>query len=171
MPSPIADPRQEEVVELERLVGLLRNPPRTSKVLNLVPPRVLKWDSEISDFFSELMPPHEFSQAPFLDRDGNYRLITSNAVARWTASNYEVKSGMILDKTQISEVASYSEEGDRLLCRRYDLSAQEAIDILTTPTGVPPTAILLTDTGHGSGKAMGLVVKADLPALYKSLQL
>jgi len=169
--KPIADPRETEVIELERLVGILRNPPRVSAVFDLVPPVVLRWDSEVSDFFSELMPPKEFSQAPFTDQDGNYRLITSNAVARWAASSYEVNSGVILEKTQIAEVAGHSEEGDKLLCRRHDLTSQEAIDLLTTLKGIPPAAILLTDTGHERGKAMGLAVRADLPSLYRSLQL
>lgn len=169
--KPIADPRDTEVEELEKLVAILRNPPRVSAVLDLVPPVVLRWDSEVSDFFSELMPPKEFSQAPFTDQDGAYKLITSNAVARWAASSYEVNSGVIIEKTLISEVADYSEEGDKLVSRRQDLTCQEAIDILTNPNGIPPAAILLTDTGHERGRAMGLAVKADLPALYKSLQL
>lgn len=169
--KPIADPRDTEVEELEKLVAILRNPPRVSAVLDLVAPVVLRWDSEVSDFFSELMPPKEFSQAPFTDQDGTYKLITSNAVARWAASSYEVNSGVIIEKTLISEVADYSEEGDKLVSRRHDLTCQDAIDILTNPNGIPPAAILLTDTGHEHGRAMGLAVKADLPALYKSLQL
>lgn len=169
--QPIADPRDTEVEELEKLVAILRNPPRVSAVLNLVAPVVLRWDSEVSDFFSELMPPKEFSQAPFIDQDGAYKLITSNAVARWAAASYEVNSGVIIEKTLISEVANYSEEGDKLVSRRQDLTCQEAIEILTNPNGIPPGAILLTDTGHERGRAMGLAVKADLPALYKSLQL
>jgi hypothetical protein len=169
--KPIADPRDTELVELEKLVSILRNPPRVSSVLDFVTPVVLRWDSEVSDFFSELMPPKEFSQAPFTDQDGTYKLITSNAVARWAASSYEVNSGVIIEKTLIAEVANYSEEGDKLVSRRHDLTCQEAIDILTNPNGIPPAAILLTDTGHEGGRAMGLAVKADLPALYKSLQL
>lgn len=168
---PIADPRDTELVELERLVLILQNPPRVSAVLDLVEPVVLRWDSEVSDFFSELMPPKEFSQAPFTDQDGSYRLITSNAVARWAASSYEVSSGVIIEKTLIGEVAKHSEEGDKLVIKRHDLTSQEAIDILTNANGIPPAAILLTDTGHEQGRAMGLAVKADLPSLFKSLQL
>jgi hypothetical protein len=167
--QPIADPRDSEVSEIEKLVQIIRNPPRVSSILQLVPPVVLRWDSEVSDFFAELMPPKEFSQTPFLDEAGGYRLITSNAVARWAASSYEVSSGLILEQTQIADVAKFCEEGDRLVCRRQDLSAQSAIDILTDPQGVPPAAILLTDTGHDNGRAMGLAVKSDLPLLFKAI--
>lgn len=168
---PIADPRESEVVELERLVELLRRPPRVLEVLKLVPPVVLSWDSEVSDFFNELMPPKEFSQAPFIDEAGKYKLITSNAVARWAASSYEMNNGIILEKTRIADVALHSEEGDRMVCCRQDLTVQGAIDILTSPPGIPPAAILLTDTGHERGRAMGLAVKADLPVLYQAIQL
>lgn len=167
--QPIADPREAEVIQLERMVEILRNPPRVSSVLSLVPPVVLRWDAEVSEFFREMMPPKEFSQAPFLNEEGKYQLITSNAVARWAASSYEVSSGVILESSQIADVAKYSEEGDKLVCLRQDITAQTAIDILTSPSGIPPAAILLTDTGHEKGRAMGLAVKADLPALYKSI--
>lgn len=169
--KPIADPRDAEVEQLEKIVAFLRDPPRVSAVLGLVAPVVLTWHSEISDFFSELMPPKDFSQAPFVDEDGTHKLITSNAVARWAAASYEANHGVILEKTLIAEVANFSEEGDNLVSRRHDLTCQEAIDILTNPNGIPPAAILLTDTGHEHGRAMGLVVKADLSDLYKSLQL
>ena len=140
-------------------------------MLNLAPPRVLSWDSEISEFFSELMPPLEYSQAPYLDQDGSHRLITSNAVARWAATNYESSSGVLIDKSRITDVASYGEEGDRLVCLKKDLTAQQAIEILTSPEGMPPAAILLTDTGHETGRAMGLAVRADLPNLFRATQL
>ena len=166
--QPIADPRDSEVAEIERLVEILKNPPKVSQVLNLTPPVVLSWDSEVSDFFNELMPPKDFSQAPYVDEAGAYKLITSNAVARWAASSYEVKNGALIESARIVDVAMYSEDGDKLACRRHDLTAQAAIDILTDPRGIPPAAILLTDTGHENGKAMGLVVKADLPGLYKA---
>lgn len=167
--QPIADPRGSEVIQLERMVEILRNPPRVSSVLSMRPPVVLSWDSEVSDFFSEMMPPKEFSQAPFLNLEGKYQLITSNAVARWTASNYEVTSGVILESIQISDVAKYSEEGDKLVCHRHDIAAQVAIDVLSSPKEITPVSILLTVAVHENGKAMGLVVKADLPALFKSV--
>jgi hypothetical protein len=167
----IADPRPSEVTEIERLVEILRNPPKVSQVLELTPPVVLSWDSEVSDFFSELMPPKDFSQAPYVDEAGFYKLITSNAVARWAASSYEVKSGALIESARIVDVAGYSEDGDKLACKRHDLTAQSAIEILTDPSGIPPAAILLTDTGHENGKAMGLVVKADLPSLFKATSL
>ena len=164
----IADPRDSEVTEIERLVEILKNPPKVSQVLKLTSPVVLRWDSEVSDFFNELMPPKDFSQAPYVDEAGTYKLITSNAVARWAASSYEVKSGALIESARIVDVAMYSEDGDKLACRRHDLTAQAAIDILTDPRGIPPAAILLTDTGHENGNAMGLVVKADLPSLFKA---
>lgn len=169
--KPIADPRDSEVAEIEKLVEILKNPPKAAKVLNLVPPKVLDWDSEISEFFVELMPPKDFSQAPFRDRNGEYRLITSNAVARWAAAAYEQSSGAIMETSIIEAVAEYCEEGDRLLCARIDLSAQRTIDLLTSPEGVPPAAVLLTDTGHHSGDALGLAVRADLPTLYRAVSL
>ena len=165
---PIADPRDSVVREIERLVDIIKNPPKLIEVLALQPPLVLRWDSEISDFFAELRPPREFSQAPFLDENGQHKLITSNAVARWAASNYQVSNGVLIDRSQISDVAKFSEEGDRLVCERQDITAQRAIDLLSSPQGIPPAAILLTDTGHETGRAMGLAVRADLPALYQS---
>ena len=167
--DPIADPRDSEVIGIEKVLEILRNPPKASEILRLVTPVVLNWDSEISEFFDELMPPKDFSQAPYLDQDGKYQLVTSNAVARWAATNYEKNSGAVIESSIVSEVAQFCEEGDHLVCEKHDVSAQAVIDILTSSSGIPPAAVLLTDTGHTSGKAMGLIVKADLPILYGAL--
>ena len=164
--DPIADPRDAEVVGIERVLEILKNPPKAIEILSLATPVVLRWDSEISEFFEELMPPKEFSQAPYLDKEGKYQLVTSNAVARWAATNYERNSGAVMESAIIAEVALFSEDGDQLVCAKQDVSAQAVIDILTSSTGIPPAAVLLTDTGHASGRAMGLLVKADLPLLY-----
>jgi hypothetical protein len=169
--DPIADPRDSEVVGIEKVLEILRNPPKASEILKLVTPVVLSWDSEIGEFFDELMPPKEFSQSPYLDKDGKYQLVTSNAVARWAATNYEKNSGAVIESTIVSEVAQFCEEGDHLVCEKHDVSAQAVIDILTSSSGIPPAAVLLTDTGHTSGKAMGLVVRADLPILYGALSI
>jgi predicted transcriptional regulator len=169
--NPIADPRDSEVIGIEKLLEILRNPPKASEILRLVTPVVLSWDSEISEFFDELMPPKEFSQAPYLDKEKKYQLVTSNAVARWAATNYEKNSGAVIESTIVSEVAQFCEEGDHLVCEKHDVSAQAVIDILTSSSGIPPAAVLLTDTGHTSGKAMGLIVKADLPILYGALSI
>jgi predicted transcriptional regulator len=167
--DPIADPRDSEVVGIEKVLELVKNPPKASQVLALVSPVVLSWDSEISEFFSELMPPKDFSQAPYLDKQGQYQLVTSNAVARWAATSYEKNHGAVIESAVIAEVATFCEEGDQLVCQRHDVAAQVVIDILTSSAGIPPAAVLLTDTGHSTGKAMGLIVKADLPALYKAV--
>ena len=169
--NPIADPRDSEVVGIEKVLEILRNPPKASEILQLVSPVVLSWNSEISEFFDELMPPKDFSQAPFIDKDGKYQLVTSNAVARWAATNYERNQGAVIDSALIAEVAVFCEDGDHLVCEKHDVSAQAVIDVLTSSAGVPPAAVLLTDTGHTSGKAMGLIVKADLPILYRSLSI
>jgi hypothetical protein len=167
--DPIADPRESEVVGIERVLEMLKNPPKALEILRLETPVVLRWDSEISEFFEELMPPKDFSQAPYLDKDGKYQLVTSNAVARWAATNYEKNSGAVMESAIIAEVAVFSEDGDQLVCAKQDISAQAVIDILTSSTGIPPAAVLLTDTGHPSGRAMGLLVKADLPVLYSAV--
>lgn len=167
----IAEPRDDVVKEIERLLEILKNPPRASQVLNLAPPRVLDAEAEISEFFAELLPPKDFSQSPFRARNNEYRLITSNAVARWAAASYEATSGALIDSASVETVAGYCEEDDRLVVARQDITAQEIIDLLTAPDGVPPAAVLLTDTGHHAGKAMGLAVKADLPFLYRAVSL
>ncbi len=167
--DPIADPRDSEVIGIENVLEVLRNPPKASEILRLVTPVVLSWDSEISEFFEELMSPKEFSQAPYLDSDGKYQLVTSNAVARWAATNYEKNYGALMESTIVSEVARFCEEGDHLVCEKHDVSAQTVIGILTSSSGIPPAAVLLTDTGHTSGKALGLIVKADLPALFRAV--
>ena len=167
--DPIADPRDSEVVGIEKVLEILKSPPKAIEILGLASPVVLSWDSEISEFFEELMPPKDFSQAPYLDKDGKYQLVTSNAVARWAATNYERNSGAVMESAIIAEVAVFSEEGDQLVCAKQDVSVQAVIDILTSSTGIPPAAVLLTDTGHASGRAMGLLVKADLPVLYNAV--
>jgi hypothetical protein len=166
---PIAEPRESEVQSLEKLIEILVNPPRLKDVLEIQPPTVLNWDSEIHEFFGQMLPPQEYSQAPFLQPDGNYGLITSNAVARWVASGYSANDGALMEKATVWEVFEFSEPGDRIACARQDVTVHQAIELLTGDKDVPPAALLLTDTGSISGRLMGLAVRADLPELFTAL--
>ena len=149
--DPIADPRDSEVVGIEKVLEILKSPPKAIEILGLASPVVLSWDSEISEFFEELMPPKDFSQAPYLDKDGKYQLVTSNAVARWAATNYERNSGAVMESAIIAEVAVFSEEGDQLVCAKQDVSVQ-AVRFVTLciqitmpgvcPGGLPHSEIL-----------------------------
>ena len=164
-----ADPRLSAVEWLEAQAELIEKPPRVLDVLRLIPPRVLSFDDEIDQFLEEAKPPKDFSQSPFRTSNGDFGVITTNAVARWLAAVYVPRDGLIVEPAHVGNVATYGEEQDRVLVKPRTLKVTDAIMYFSGVSHVPPVAILLTESGRHSESPLGICVRADLPDFYRSL--
>lgn len=167
--TPIADPRDDTVEEIERIRELVFRPPRLTDAIKMHGiPHIFSPEDDVRDFL-KLVTDHDFSQAPVEVSKGNYRLLTTNAVARWFAHDLEAEGGL-LDSVSIRHVLEYSEIGDRLQSVKVAISTARAINIfsgLVSSKGEPPAALLVMGIpGQGPQR---LAVRADLAVLYAQL--
>lgn len=166
---PIADPRNDAVDWIERQALIIEKPPLVRNVLKIQPPLVLNKNSEISEFL-ELVSRFDFSQAPVGDGARVVALITTNAVTRWISSAYISNQGALVEESKIAEILTFSENTDEVAFKPKDLKVVDALRIFSGEnTLIPPAAILITETGKPDEKPLGICVKSDVQALYKSI--
>ncbi|WP_417563395.1 hypothetical protein [Microbacterium sp.] len=165
----IADPRIDIVEQVERIQANLEKPPIAMEVLAADPPRVFVLTDTLIDFAELVRAPHHFSQAPVRTETG-YRLVTTNAVARWYVDALEHKGGAVHDP-ELTEVMGFAEDADRVKILSKRSTAVQAIRLLTGEAGeaVPPAAIIFTLTGRQDEGALGIATQADLGVLYRAL--
>lgn len=167
--APIADPRLDIVEKLERQADLLENPPRVRTVLRLQPPGVFNASDDLAEFL-EVIVRQNYSQVLIRNGAGVLELVTTNALARWFATGYEVAEGIAVESTTLAKVRSHAEREDSLMLERRDLTVVEAWNAFAgIRKGVTPAAIVLSANGKAGEKPLGLCVRSDLPAMLKSL--
>ncbi|WP_313279024.1 hypothetical protein [Timonella senegalensis] len=164
--EPIADPREETVEQIAHIHNLLAKPPLLIDALaQSNKPRIFQPTDPISEFLS-LVTQFNFSQVPVKVTKG-YDLLTTNAVARWFAANYEAQT---IDAS-VSDVLAYAESGDRLQTVNPSTTTVDAIRLfsgLADTSSEPPAALLVRGTmGTPPQK---LCVRSDLTLLYAQLE-
>ncbi|MCC3295892.1 hypothetical protein LJ756_14825 [Arthrobacter sp. zg-Y411] len=169
--EPYANPREETVRWIEAQVDIIENPPKVLPALHLVPPTTLVSNDRLSTFLELVGNPHNYSQTPFRRTNGELGLITTNAVARWLASQYEHSQGYLADDVSVSEVAdSGSESTDVMIIRGKKTRVADALNIFAgSSRTAPPAAILITDSGKNHEKPLGIVTPSDIPTMARIL--
>lgn len=166
--GPIAAPHPSLVEWLERQADKIERPPRVLDVLKLVKPIELSATADVTAFLAQVHQSN-YSQAPVRDAQGGLHLITTNAVARWVATGYELGVGLALDHTTVQDVLRFRESDESLVLRPRDLSAAEAARIFAgSETEIPPAAIGITHSGKESESLLGLCVRADVAELIRA---
>ncbi len=167
--NPIADPRIDVVEKFEQIAEQLENPPKVVAVMPHQQVHVLDEESDIAVFL-DLVREHNFSQAPVRRNDGTLELITTNAVTRWLASEYQADSGAAFEHASLGEVLEYSEADDHIVVRSRETTIVEAWRIFAGLGHMaPPHAIVITHSGRVSEKPLSIVVRSDLPELLSVL--
>ncbi|MCQ1954125.1 hypothetical protein [Arthrobacter sp. zg-Y238] len=169
--EPYANPREETVRWIEDQVDIIENPPKVLPALRLVPPQTLVANDRLSVFLGLVGDPHNYSQTPFWRENGDLGLITTNAVARWLANQYEVSQGYLADDVSVSDVSdSASEPRDAVLIKGKNMRVADALKIFAGDSQTaPPVAILITDSGKTHEKPLGIVTPSDIPAMARIL--
>ncbi|MBC9927854.1 MULTISPECIES: hypothetical protein [unclassified Leucobacter] len=167
--APIADPREDTVDAITKLHRHLERPPLLIDALrDYGQPRIFLPDDDIGEFL-ELVTIMDFSQAP-VRADSGHRLITTNAVARWFASNL-IEHGGVVESTPIEKVLAFAETGDRVLGVIPTTTTVQAINLLSgqAEAGLePPAALLLL--GKVGQSPQRICSRADLAVLYAQMQ-
>lgn len=166
----IADPRIDFVEQIEHIQANLERPPIAMDVLAVAPPRVFTPEDSLVDFAELVRAPHHYSQAP-VRSVAAYRLITTNAVARWYVAILERDGGALHNPT-LGEVMEFSEEADAAKVLSKRTTVVQAIRWLTgeADAASPPAAIIFTTAGRQDENALAIATQSDLGVLYRALE-
>ncbi|MBM9432500.1 hypothetical protein [Flaviflexus equikiangi] len=164
----IADPRTETVEAIEKIYRDLERPPLLIDALrHHERPILFELDADVMSFL-KLVIDHDFSQIPVKTVSG-YALLTTNAVARWFATNF-TQYGGVVETTPLREIMAFAETGDRLKIVNPGTTTVQAINLLSGQAQVdvePPAALLVQ--GKMGQPPQRLCVRADLSLLYTQL--
>lgn len=162
--APIATPHQEVVVEIERICDQLLNPPRIGTFVQgrgqvqTAAPDEGVWSALRS------MAARSHSQALVYGSDGYVGLLTTNAIARWVASNVEANGDVYMAEGAVAEVLEHAEPFEQARFVPTDRLVTDVIDIFGDAKGAP-IAVVITQNGKPVEKPLGIVVVHDLPDL------
>lgn len=169
--EPYANPRSDTVDWIERQVDVIGNPPKVLAALKLQRPSMVNGDDRLSSFLRLIAAPYHYSQAPVVQPDGSYSLITTNAVSRWLATQFTNGVGYLAEDPSIAVVVETGTESrDRLLLKSRHYRVVDALRELSGKGKVePPAAVLITETGRAGEEALGIVTSFDIPAMVREL--
>lgn len=168
--EPYATPREETVRWIEAQADIIEKPPVVLSALKLQPPAVLSGTDRLLKFLNIVGAPYNFSQSPYRQTCGELGLITTNAVARWLAMQHQ-GDGFISGDVSIDQVvAAGAEFRDRVAIKNRTLKVVDALRLFSgDQENEPPSAILMTETGSGREKPLGLITPSDIPAMTNLL--
>lgn len=166
--DPIATPLPSTVAKITQIRDQLATPPTVGSKAH--PASVFRVDTT-----DKLWPRLEemlrlsYSQAPVF-RDGRYvGALTTNAVARWVASNIDDAGDVVIvDGATVDDVLKYAEPHETFRFVKRTMTVVEAIERLLSAT--PPLGLIVTQNGKEHEAPIGILVAGDLPDLTKSVE-
>lgn len=170
---PIADPLPKTVDDIERLARNIIDPPTVLGVLPQRRPVTVTPEDSIEDVF-RVLAESTYSQFPVYEGgvdDGTCTaLLTTDAIALWVAHDYG-DDGRLEAKT-VADVLEWAGSRDEPYFMPRTTTVQDAVTALTIPgdDGLVPRALILTEHGRPHQKPLRVVGGADLPALWKEVQ-
>lgn len=162
----IAEPHEETVARLEKVVDLITDPPRIDEVMSR--PVVTCSPEEPVAEAARRMVDGGYSRLPVYREDGTFLgLLTANAIARWVATRL---AGTInsMDEESVEAVMGHGKAGRRfeVVDRHRLVTDVVAMFAESHRKGRHVEAVLVTPTGDESERPMGIVTVQDLPRLY-----
>lgn len=164
----IADPRPDVIEEINHLRDLLLNPPTALEVLGEHQVRTVTPDDDIRDVL-KIIREMAISQLPIYRKRRCIGMLTTKTIARWVAA--DLGENDQLDARTVEDVLKWAEDEDRALFLPRDVSAQEAIDALTTPTskGRMPQAGIITEHGLKDELPIRVIGGKDIAVLMEAV--
>ncbi len=163
----VAEPHEETVARLEKIVDLIVEPPRIEEAMSR-PVVSCRPDEPVADA-AKRMVDGDFSRLPVYADDGTFvGLLTANAIARWVAVRMAGEANLLREEP-VDAVLRHG-EGER----RYEVVDKRRLvtDVVALFQGAHREGrrletVLVTPTGEATEKVMGIVTIQDLPKLYE----
>lgn len=113
------------------------------------------------------MAGRSFSQLPVYQSGKYIGLVTTNAVARWLASEIDEAGELLSEGTTVGHVLDFAEGYERAVHVARRTSVASVIETLMRPN--PPVAVIVTESGGTAEKPLGVFVSTDLAYLLRTL--
>jgi CBS domain-containing protein len=162
----IAEPHSETVAELERIAGIIADPPRVnqlgSKVVETCTPKTPVGES------ARQMLASSFSQMPVYDDREFFGLLTAGTIARWLGAELG-RLGGVLEEQTVSEVLRFREATSVEEFIRRDRPIVEVLDLFDAAarSGKHLEAVLVTQNGGRRERPLNILTVFDLPRLHE----
>jgi len=166
--KPIAEPYDETVEDLQKIITLIKKPPTA---YNIASKSVYKCKSDdlIIDVVKK-MTKEIYTHVPVLKNGKFIGVFSESALARWLSSSAE-KDGFILDAIKIGEIEKYFDKEDDSFCgykflpRNVDvfIIRDEFLSFLNQTKRLG--AIFVTANGKESEEIIGIITSWDLPKI------
>jgi predicted transcriptional regulator len=163
---PIAEPYDQTVEELERIVTLLLKPPA------LIPPFQSKVVAlTTSDPVSravEIMLKNSFSQVPIYEDKEFIALLNTNTIARWLGASI-AQDIFSLSETMITDVLGFMENEDNCLFFGRNNDIFDVLECFQQweQQGKRLEAILITADGKRNQSLLGIITVHDLAKIMR----
>ncbi|MFP4016180.1 MAG: hypothetical protein ACLFUI_04030 [Halanaerobiales bacterium] len=166
----IAEPHDGTVKLIQKIAGLLKNPPRVLPTFKGDVLTLNLWD-KLKDAVN-LMQDKSYTQIPILDSGSNYvSLLTTNTIVRWLGSHQEQALPENMN-VKIEEVLEHKEDNNVCLFIKATTSFPEVLDIFEEykNTAKKLEAVIITENGRPTDYFLGIITNWDLPVIYHSLE-
>jgi predicted transcriptional regulator len=166
--KPIAEPYDETVEDLGKIIALIKKPP-TAYAIASKPVYKCKADELIVDVVKK-MTKEVYTHVPVLENGNFVGVFSESALARWLGSSSE-KDGFILEAARIGEIKQYfDKENDPFCCYKF---VSRNTDMFTIKDDflafVNQTkrlgAVFVTANGKKEEDVLGIITPWDLPKL------
>lgn len=165
----IAVPVDDVVNNIERIAGLLLEPPRVAPLF-LKEVLTLSVDHPVSRAIRDLSRM-SYTQAPLLDGDLMVGLVTSNMIVKWMG--IRLAEGCIdLGYTTLRDVVEIAGHEDNYVAVSVNKSLFEIPDLFYhwQQEGRKLEAVLITQNGSLSESIIGIITNRDLPLVHRELE-
>ena len=161
---PIATPLPETVSRAKEVLAQFTRPAQAFDFGHT--PLMFDESADLQPALQE-MASRRLSQAP-VTSGGVYKcMLTTNAVARWLASNIDQDGNVLMTEVRVADVVKHLEDHEVAKFAARSLTASEAVDLLTRKA--PPLAVLLTQDGNKAQSILKILVASDVPAMMMAL--
>ena len=162
----VAEPHQDAVDRLEKIVDLIVDPPRVEEVMSQ--PVVTCGPGDPVADAAKRMVDGGFSRLPVYDDDGAFLgLLTANAIARWVAARMAGPADSMREEP-VQDVLTFGDDGSRFEVVGRDRLVTDVVELFNDAPrqGRRLETVLVTGTGDATERPVGIVTIQDLPKLY-----
>lgn len=160
---PIADPFEETVQLIQKILEEFKNPKRVIPAFQFVVFTVTP-DTPLIDLLQE-MKTQNFSQAPILDNYGKViEVISTNTISRWLFAEYR-NEYIDLTAAKISDLMPHIEVKENYTLISRNTTVYEAAEIYLKKSKEKKSqldCLIITQNGKASEKLMGIVCIEDI---------
>lgn len=164
----IAEPNDETVASIEKIAGLLLEPPKVLPVFKKNVAVILAEEPLAKAIGT--MSRLAYSQLPVVEHETVVAMLTSNMIIRWLGKNLPMAS-LDLKQILVSDLLRHTVQEDNFKVISAEASLFEALDLFCHYQAKKKKleAILITRHGHPGEPLLGIITNRDLPLIQREL--